>query len=69
MSNQIVSTAQPNDLDTVYQPELTGRDIDLLGQCFDAVVKGMGVQFPRNGWDTLDRLVAPRLAALKDKAS
>ena len=36
--------AAPSDLDTVYRPDLTGKDIDLLGNLIDAWVKYTGQQ-------------------------
>jgi hypothetical protein len=60
--------AQPDDLDTVYRPELTGKDIDLLGNLIDAWVKSGGVQVVAMAMPLLEKITAPRKAAMKAKA-
>jgi hypothetical protein len=57
----------PNDLDTIYQPELTGRDIDVLGNLIDAWVKHGGLQVVGAAMPLLEKITAPRKAAMKAK--
>jgi hypothetical protein len=56
-----------NDADTVYNPDLTGKDIDLLGNLIDAWVKSGGVQVVAMAMPLLDKITAPRKAAMKAK--
>jgi hypothetical protein len=56
--------SQPTDLDTVYRPELTGRDIDLIGNLIDAWVKSGGVQVVGVAMPLLEKVTASRRAAL-----
>lgn len=55
------------DLDTSYQVELTGRDIDLLGNLIDAWVRTGGVQVVAEAMPLLEKVTAPRRAALAAK--
>lgn len=55
------------DLDTSYQVELTGRDIDLLGNLIDAWVRTGGVQVVAEAMSLLEKVTAPRRAALAAK--
>lgn len=57
----------PDDLDTIYRPELTGRDVDLLGNLIDAWVKSGGVQVVSVAMPLLEKVTAPRKAALQAK--
>lgn len=57
--------APVNDLDTVYTPELTGRDIDMLGNLIDSWVKNGGVQVVHLAMPLLEKVTAPRRAAHK----
>lgn len=66
MSNMTTPQA-PDDLDTVYQPELTGRDIDLIGNLIDAWVKSGGVQVVHLAMPLLEKVTAPRKSAMKDE--
>lgn len=58
--------ALPDDLDTIYRPELLGRDIDLLGNLIDAWVKHGGIQVVGVAMPLLEKIVAPRKAALTE---
>jgi hypothetical protein len=66
MSKNIAAAPRANDLDTVYRPELTGQDIDLLGNLIDAWVKSGGVQVVAAAMPLLDKITAPRKAAMKE---
>ena len=61
------SSAALNDLDTIYRPELTGRDIDLLGNLIDAWIKADGVRAVQVAMPLLEKVTAPRRAAMKAK--
>lgn len=54
------------DATTIYRPELTGADIDLLGNLIDAWVKHGGVQVVGVAMPLLEKVVAPRKAALTE---
>lgn len=54
-----------DDLDTVYHPALTGRDIDLLGNLIDAWVKSAGIPVVQTAMPLLEKVTAPRRAAMK----
>lgn len=54
------------DANTIYRPELTGADIDLLGNLIDAWVKHGGVQVVGVAMPLLEKIVAPRKAALTE---
>lgn len=56
----------PPDLDTIYRPELTGADIDVLGNLIDAWVKHGGVQVVGAAIPLLERITAPRKKAMTD---
>lgn len=57
----------PTDLETVYRPELTGADIDLLGNLIDAWVKSGGLQVVHLAMPLLEKVTAPRKAAMQEK--
>lgn len=58
---------QAPDANTIYRPELTGADIDLLGNLIDAWVKHGGVQVVGVAMPLLEKIVAPRKAALAER--
>lgn len=60
-------TARPDDLDTVYQPELTGKDIDAIGNIFDQVIRASGIQGSMIVLPLLEKITAPRKAAMAAK--
>ena len=52
------------DADTIYRPELTGRDLDVLVNLIDSWVKHGGLQVVGDAMPLLQKVTAPRLAAL-----
>jgi len=54
-----------DDANTVYRPEITGRDTVQLVQFFDALVRGGGVTVASVAVPLLQKLTAPRDAAIK----
>ncbi len=55
---------EENDLGTIYPVELTGRDIDQLGNLIDAWVKQGGLQVAPNALALLEKITASRKAAM-----
>ncbi len=61
---QVSSDTPPPDANTIYRPEITGADIDTLGNLIDAWVKHGGVQVVGVAMPLLEKIVAPRKAAV-----
>lgn len=59
----------PNDLDTIYSVPLTGQEIDTIGNIFDQVIRASGIQGSLVVMPLLEKIVAPRKAALAAKSS
>jgi len=63
-SSPSVHAPMAPDADAIYRPELTGADIDVLGNLIDAWVKHGGIQVVGAAMPLLQKITAPRLAAL-----